>query len=518
VSRTAAALAAVLLAAGAAASDGDAEALARFRRAFDPAAPADAFERAAAAAALFSVEGRAGPEAVCRALAWTLERSESLAVERTRAREELARLRQMDEDAGNTTTPERKSRIEALRSIEESLRDKGDDERRVEDALRPVLGRFRDPKALDWMAGSGLRGTASGAVRAAIADALGLSGTSDPNVIRSVRGALKDRDPQVREAAVRALSLLRPKEDETLKDLAASLEDSRWMVRLTAARRLAERGVPESVDLLVARLAKEDGHVARLLGELLESLTGQRFGAEADGWRHWWQDNRAAYASGAKALTPGAPPVARAGEDGGGDPANYYGIPVKSRRILFVIDISGSMNKPGSDPKATKVDEAKRELLRCIKTLDGGSSFGVFAFGDTVKKWKPGIVKAAPEARDDAKRWIDALVANAWTNTYAALEEGLRISAADPRNNMGEDYGTFADTIFLLTDGSPTDPSGKAVDAGGKPEWPRVLEAVRGWNREKRVAIHCIGVGPEVNDQFLSTLASENGGTCVRVR
>jgi hypothetical protein len=355
-------------------------------------------------------------------------------------------------------------------------------------------------------------------VRAACADALGASGSAEPSVIRSVRGALRDRDPLVREAALRALARLAAKEAETLRDLAAALEDGRWTVRLAAARRLAEMAVPAAVDLLVARLPREDGHVARVVGGLLGGLTGQRFGSDAGSWTRWWTENRTAYHSGAAVLVPGGADPAAAPPPSG-ERASYYGIPVESRRVLFVLDVSGSMTRPGAtDPALTLVDEAKREWARCLRSFGAESAFGVFAFSDTVRKWRPGIVKATAEAKEDARKWVDALPASSWTNTWAALEEALRASAADPRNSMGDDYGLFADTIFLMTDGAPTDGTGKPADAKGLPEWRRVLEAVRGWNREKRVAIHCIGIGNEINASFLSALAAENGGTFVQVR
>jgi uncharacterized protein YegL len=504
-----------LLLLGAAAAAQDADALARFRKAFD--GPGTTNDRVAAAEGMAAVKGRSGPEMVCRALGASLERSEALAVERSRYREELAALNAKLEANGNRGTPEEIARQGRLRELDEVFRDRGEEEGRVEKALRTVLPRFTDPKALEWLAGNGIRGSSAGAVRAAAAEALGLSGSADPGVIRSVRGALKDKDPQVREAALKALTLLAAKEEETLRNLATALEEARWTVRVSAARRLADMAVPGAVDLLVARIAKEQGHEARVMGALLEALTGQKFGTEADGWRHWWAENRAAFASGKLVLAPGAGSANPGGGNAG--ESNYYGIPIVSRRVLFVIDVSGSMLRPGGkDANVTKVDEAKKELLRCLKTFEANSSFGVFSFSDGVRKWKPGIVRAEAAAKEDARKWVEALEANHWTNTYAALEEALRVSAADPRNNMGEDYGLFADTIFLLTDGSPTNSVGQAVDAKGNPEWPKVLEAVRGWNREKRVAIHCIGVGPDINAGFLSALAEENGGTFVTVR
>ena len=70
-------------------------------------------------------------------------------------------------------------------------------------------------------------------------------------------------------------------------------------------------------------------------------------------------------------------------------------------------------------------------------------------------------------------------------------------------------YDLGADTVFLLTDGSPTKPDG-SLDSTEK-----ILVACREWNRLKRVTIHCIGIGKAHNGGFMSALARENGGQYV---
>ena len=207
------------------------------------------------------------------------------------------------------------------------------------------------------------------------------------------------------------------------------------------------------------------------------------------------------------------------GEGGpGGREASYYGITIESQRVLFVVDISGSMKEAGSAEGSSKEEEAKKELLRCLKSLGTGSAFGVFAFSDRVTKWKPGILKVTNDTKEDARRWVEELASAHSTNTFAALEEAFRISVADPRNDMGEEYGLFPDTIFLMTDGAPTTPEGKLEDGKGVPEWTKVLEGVRAWNRERRVVVHAVGVGLKINAGFLRALAEENGGKFVTVR
>ncbi len=513
----AAALAALLLAAGAAAQDSDS--LIRFRKAFfDAAVPAPAAERIAATRGVALAGGRSAAEMACRALAETLDRVEAMAKERSSNREEEARLLGGARPGGAASPPvDAAKRLKEIREREEVLRRSDEEERFVAAELRRALLAFRDPKALEFLGGSALHGSPSGAVRAAAAEALGASTWEGAG--KALRSALRDKDPQVREAVLAALGRAGAREKDVLDALAAALDDPRWTVRLAAARRLAVLGVPESVDLLVARLAKEDGRLRRDLSEILRALTGQRFGVEPEGWSHWWKDNREAYASGAKALAapvPGAPPPAE--DAGAAGSASYWGITTHSRRILYVVDVSGSMTEPGASAEGARIDDAKKELLRSLRALDGASAFTIYSFSDAVRKWRPGLVKATPEAKEDARGFVDALDATNWTNTFGALEEAFRSSAADPRNNMGEEYGLVADTIFLLTDGAPTTPAGKPRDAAGREEWVRVLEAVRDWNRDKRVSIHCVGVGAAINADFLSALARENGGRFVQVK
>ena len=67
-------------------------------------------------------------------------------------------------------------------------------------------------------------------------------------------------------------------------------------------------------------------------------------------------------------------------------------------------------------------------------------------------------------------------------------------------------YPPVADTIFLLSDGAPTNED--LTD--DKPE--RILRAVRQWNSLKRMKIHTIGLKGH-SASFMSALARENGGT-----
>ena len=84
----------------------------------------------------------------------------------------------------------------------------------------------------------------------------------------------------------------------------------------------------------------------------------------------------------------------------------------------------------------------------------------------------------------------------------SALSYGRSKSKTDPRG---------ADTIFLLSDGAPTEAGGVALLRG-----PALEEAVRAFldaNRAYGCVVHTIGIGPEHSRSLMQRLARETGGT-----
>jgi hypothetical protein len=91
------------------------------------------------------------------------------------------------------------------------------------------------------------------------------------------------------------------------------------------------------------------------------------------------------------------------------------------------------------------------------------------------------------------------------TNIYDAMDAAFKVAGMGARD---KEYEPAADTIFLLSDGSPTKPDGSFDD------WEKIIRAVDEWNRLKRIKIHTIGVGGH-NVAFMSELARRNGGKYV---
>jgi hypothetical protein len=219
---------------------------------------------------------------------------------------------------------------------------------------------------------------------------------------------------------------------------------------------------------------------------------------------------------------------------------HVYGVPVKSDRVLFIVDISASMkletknenpkedwepppvttggNAPPPPPpppeeilSGPKIDVALHEMTKAIKALPSDASFNIIAFNTGLKRWKPAMVKAKKKIKEEAYTWIRSLKPSGATYVDGALKDGFSLAGLI---NFDSKYPEIQlDTMVLISDGAPTDnsmPAAKLMDT------EVILEHVREWNKDKKVIIHCIGVDiVEPVIQFLKDLADENGGTYV---
>jgi HEAT repeat protein len=268
--------------------------------------------------------------------------------------------------------------------------------------------------------------------------------------------------------------------DEAFPIFKVGLEAKEWPVRAISIRGLGRIKKIDSIDLLIGRL---DGEEGRLLGDSLASLrtlTGKALGINPEHWKAWWQTKRSSFS------------FERILEEDGGEKATttYHGIPVFSRRIAFLVDVSGSMLERHGDQ--SRLHAAKEELIKVLKALDKSTRVNLIFFSDRPQAWRfrlaevGGNLKRAIEAVENVK-------ADGDTNVFDSLEKALE----DPD----------VDTIYLLSDGVPT--TGKYVSV------PDVLRAVRRLNRARQILIHAVSIG---SSPFMQQLAGENGGQYQEIR
>lgn len=199
----------------------------------------------------------------------------------------------------------------------------------------------------------------------------------------------------------------------------------------------------------------------------------------------------------------------------------FYGLDVESMdAVVFVLDLSGSMagetgsaaerkgagmleraaggllgGRAGNEvekrlrERRKRVEEAKREVAGAIEGMRADATLGILYFQDQPHLWKPSMVAATDETKDEAEDFLDDLEEGGGTGMMAAMEKAFSLA---PK------------TIILVSDGEPTDASPDAI-----------LERVRELNADAGVTIHTVVVGDDLDTTFMESLAEQNGGRAI---
>ncbi|MEZ6194858.1 MAG: HEAT repeat domain-containing protein [Planctomycetota bacterium] len=295
---------------------------------------------------------------------------------------------------------------------------------------------------------------------------------------------------RVWQLRVAAMELLAPKHATRAREaLRANADHRKPSVRTAAYDALTWLREKETVDFLIERLEAESGRNEFEVSEALTDLTTFHWGPDPERWRTWWTKVREGYP---------LPPKKERGtakRDGNDRYGRFYGMDVTSKRVAFVIDTSGSMEAPVRVGEAfTRLQQAKRELAAAIGGFTGDHRFQILSFSNAPQLMGRELIAANRRNKATATEWVADLRSGGGTNIYDSLERALELDEVD--------------TIFLLTDGSPS--AGKYVDQD------EIRIAIRRANRFLRVRINTVGIGVRgpVAD-FLRELARENWGESV---
>jgi HEAT repeat protein len=271
---------------------------------------------------------------------------------------------------------------------------------------------------------------------------------------------------------------------EGLAAFEKALKARDWPVRVTAVRALGRVKRKESIDLLVERLDKEEGRMLSELVDVLRALTGKPFGYAPGQWKEWWTLNRETFDF-AKAA---ADVAAAQGQGPGG--TTYHGVPILSKRVVFILDMSGSMSSMlGSE---SRMELAKKELSRTLGVMAADSHVNLIFFDDAIEPWRKSLVPLKPNLKE-AQAVVARVQPRGQTNIFDSLEIAF----------LHKDV----DTIFLLSDGEPS--NGRLVEPAD------IFREIRRMNRLRKLAIHTISFGPS---DFMKTIAEQNGGQYVEIK
>lgn len=433
---------------------------------------------------------------------------------------------------------------------------------KVREAAVNALASFRSRTVLDHLARNVLldRARATPERRVAAAHALGIA--KDAGALLALFQASSDPSPAVRIAAIdaavaaggtRASCVLRPagetapdmrlrvldatyryltgtsadpdgERDRVLSESLKQLESDDWRARDRVVDIVAAFPTRDAVPALIAALAAERERLAAgrgrkrvqvRIGDLLGTITGADIPPlDAGRWKVWWDVSGERFRLGGEIS---GRPRTRA------DTGTYFDIPIKTDHMVFVVDVSGSMNEPSGPPPIvtgdngppimpapaawTKLERVKHELLRSMRSLQDTDLFQIVAFSDAVRSAFPTLAPANRANKKVAEKFVLGMRAHGGTGLYDALIAAMGLPDAGETTFTGE-----PDTVFVMSDGQPT--------VGSVTDSDEILRRVAEINRTARIQVHTLFAGEafEPAARFLLSLARENRGEYRRIQ
>lgn len=292
--------------------------------------------------------------------------------------------------------------------------------------------------------------------------------------------------------------------------------DASYGFRFTLARSLKDMKHPDAWEGLFKLAARIDGQLAYRIDQEFETVTAEDFADDTSRYEAWRKlvdqlqneppkQEEDALAKAARilrqdgktelplpermSLSPSQSAASYASERRL-TPSHYYGINIYAKRLLFVIDRSGSMKEIVAGQ--TRMHRAKRALITAVSGLDQRCEFGIVIFDKNITTWREELVQATDKNKRNAIRFVEYLSAGKTTNTYGALRRCLEF---DPQ----------LEAIFLLTDGQPT--TGLTVDPAV------ILRDILGRNETHNITINTIAIAVEpLMETFLRNLSKPSNG------
>ena len=306
---------------------------------------------------------------------------------------------------------------------------------------------------------------------------------ADTTVKRAMAMATDALEWQLR---ARAISLLSEKHAAMARDVFIdAFEDTKRQVRIAAYDAMTWVREPATVELLIEQLEDEESYVAHFIGDSLADLTGVHLGINPNNWRKWWKQVQSDF------KCPERRKKAKKPVPSSGTATSYYNIPIRADKIIFLIDLSGSMG--GKIKGVTKLQAAKKELISVLEQLSPKQHhFNIIAFDNRPIPYAPDLQRATKAEVREAIKYVNKLKLGGATNIFDSLEMALEMADLE--------------SIFLLTDGSPT--------AGAIVNQNDILEVLQRDNSYLRVRINTISIGGNRGgSSFLKKLAGQNWGS-----
>lgn len=383
--------------------------------------------------------------------------------------------------------------------VEAIRKELGDKEAEIRREAAMVLGQRKDRASLPELRKLLTAPKAPEDQRAAIEAITAIEG-NDPAWLQELLAMAGNADRDVRNAALEQLALA--KDAKFLPALMAGLDHADWSTRLVAIDGVVALRDRQAVPKLIARLKDERGRMAKLVAGALWKLTAQPFDEDHAKWQAWWT------AEGEKFQVVQPSDLEKAEKERElrrlrqrtRASARFFGLKVESHRVIFILDVSGSMlesvyGRYVGKHGAARIDVAKQELTQAIKNMDQDAQFNILVFSSGVAAWnEKGLSGNTEEKRKEALTFVERLGASGGTNLYDSVKMAFE--------------NKDVDTIFIMSDGEPT--AGEVIDPS------KIRENVAHWNEHRHVKINTIAVGGTF--EVLEWLALDSGGSHIRIR
>lgn len=283
--------------------------------------------------------------------------------------------------------------------------------------------------------------------------------------------------------------------------LVAAVAHDDWTTRNTALAGLLASRSKAGTGAIVARIDREEGLMLQRFADALWQLSGKPFRTNAKAWQGWWKEEGEVFEPIALEelerlrLEEERRRLAQTSRAN-----SFFGIRVISHRVIFILDVSGSMEERlrtsyMGEEGETRLAFAKREMIAAIQRLEKGTFFNLVTFSNDTDSWTPsGMSLSTDENIDSAVAYTQKMKPGGGTNLFGALRKAFE----DPE----------VDTIFVLSDGEPS--IGQITDPWG------IRTEVAAWNQDRGVVINAISVGGKF--RVLEWLALDSGGVFTQVR
>jgi hypothetical protein len=340
------------------------------------------------------------------------------------------------------------------------------------------------------------------------------SALDDKNVRKELRKDVLNAKahPRIRAALVAALSAKDADDEVALLKLAQETTED---VAIPAIRAIASAKLESAIEPFIAAMEKQDaarGPVWEELRYALADLLGKKMGSGAE-YRSRWVALKAK--GGTKAIgTPDDPaPKTEPPKAGGAHTVELFGQEVACTRVVFILDVSGSMTevddpnlelpaetkskpqKAGEVDPRSRIERAKRELKKVLKGLPKTAKVNLIAFSTSVRLWRggnpPTLHQLDDATREDAMKFVDTFTADGTTATDDALSRAFDIEGAR--------------CFYLLSDGEPT------KDGTNRIPTEVILKIIEDHNSTRHVRIHTLGF-KTADVEFMKQVAGATGG------